>query len=171
MILLHTEEDFIGSGYCSALEHIVAYGNPFEASMIEKFEEGIPMLLTFLRACKSVSEEKAQEVREEVVVKRREDFEIDTDLLTEEIPRTNLDLDSYALAEFRMIEFYAETRKAVLINRFEGTGGSGTIIMDNMGLENVPPSVFANPGESRSSYCIDLADYCSPSPQRRRQKS
>ena len=62
------------------------------------------------------------------------------------MPRTNLDLDSYALAEFRMIEYYAETRKSVLINRLEGKVGTGTIIMDNMGLDTVPPNVFAKPG-------------------------
>ena len=146
-------------GYCAALEHIVAYGNPFEASMMEKFQEGIPMLLTFLRACKSVSEEKAQEVREEVVLQRREEFDVDTELLTEDMPRTDLDLDSYALAEFRMIEFYAETRKSVLINRFEGKSGSGTIIMDNMGLGEVPPNVFAKPGEC-SRFVCNIMLYC-----------
>ena len=150
----------LGRG-CLQLEKLLCFGNPLQVEVLEKLHEGLPVLLTYLQACYLIEEEQKAKVREEVAIQRKTSVygEIITDPTVTELPSVPLDQDALLLANYRMAEFLPQTQRRVVDARmgFEsdksresrqnGEPGknkisTGTVIMENMGLRELPGKLF-----------------------------
>eukprot|EP00948_MAST-09A_sp_MAST-9A-sp1_P000149 g149.t1 len=144
---IYTIPTSLGSG-CLQLEKLLCFGNPLDPEILEKLQEGLPVLLTYLQACFLIEEEQKQKIREEVAVQRKtSEFGAAITDPSLEIENMPLDHDAHLLANYRMVEFLPKTQRLVVDSRLNTSSshsshGAGTVVMENMGLRELPGKLF-----------------------------